>query len=143
MATSTQSLMKGRSRDSYLELVKVFPLVSIKTERHFKQAQGVLDELFARGKLDVGAEAYVDALSDLMATFEDAHHAIEPASDSEMLRHFMEAKDVTQTQLSHATGISKSTISEILSGQRQFSRQIIRSLAEYFDVDVSVLAANI
>ena len=85
---------------------------------------------------------YLDALSDLVAAYEDEHYAIEPASDADMLRHLMEAKDVTQAQLSRDTTIPKSTISEILAGKKPFSRQMIRKLAEYFSVDASVLTAN-
>jgi HTH-type transcriptional regulator/antitoxin HigA len=55
----------------------------------------------------------------------------------------MEAKGITQAQLSRDTAILKSTISEVLSGKKPFSRQMIRKLADYFQVDVSVLAANI
>ena len=53
------------------------------------------------------------------------------------------AKGVTQAQLHRDAGIAKSTISEILAGKKPFSRQLIRTLAVYFRVDVSVLAANI
>jgi HTH-type transcriptional regulator/antitoxin HigA len=70
------------------------------------------------------------------------HHAIEPASDAEMLRHLMEAKGVRQAQLSRDTAIPKSTISEILAGKKSFSRQLIRKLADYFNVESSVLASN-
>ncbi len=86
---------------------------------------------------------YLDALSDLVAAYEDEHYAIEPASDADMLRHLMEARGITQAQLSRETAIPKSTISEVLAGKRPFSRQMIRKLADYFRVDVSVLAANI
>ena len=41
------------------------------------------------------------------------------------------------------TGLPKSTISEVLAGKKPFSRQMIRKLAGYFQVDVSVLAANL
>lgn len=60
-----------------------------------------------------------------------------------MLRHLMEAKGVGQMQLSRDTGIAKSTISEVLAGKKPYNRQMIRKLADYFKVDVSVLAANI
>jgi HTH-type transcriptional regulator/antitoxin HigA len=60
-----------------------------------------------------------------------------------MLRHLMEAKKVTQAELSRETGLPKSSISELLSGRKPFSRQIIRKLAEYFKVPIGVLAANI
>jgi HTH-type transcriptional regulator / antitoxin HigA len=85
---------------------------------------------------------YLDALSDLVATYEDVHHAIEPAADADMLRHLLEAKGVTQAQLGKETGLAKSSISEVLAGKKPFSRRMIRKLASYFNVDVSVLAAN-
>jgi len=81
-------------------------------------------------------------ISDLVAAYEDEHYAIEPASDADMLRHLMEAKRVTQAQLSRDTAIPKSTICEILAGKKPFSRQMIRKLADYFKVDASVLAGN-
>ncbi len=50
---------------------------------------------------------------------------------------------MTQVQLSHDTGLPKSSVSEVLAGKKTFSRQMIRKLAEYFHVDIGVLAANI
>ena len=143
MATRAKFGLKGKARDSYLELVVAFPLASIKSDEHLEEAQEVMDRLLARGRLDHGGEMYLDALSDLVAAYEDKHHSIDPASDADMLRHFMEAKEVTQVQLHRDTGIAKSTISEVLAGKKQFSRQVIRKLADYFNVDVSVLAGNL
>ena len=143
MATKTQFRLKGKSRDSYMELVLDFPLASIKSDEHLAEAQRVMDGLLARGTLDEGEEIYLDALSDLVGSCEDEHHAIEPASDADMLRHLMEVKGVSQMRLSHDTGLPKSTISEVLAGKKRFSRQMIRKLADYFHVDVGVLAANI
>jgi HTH-type transcriptional regulator/antitoxin HigA len=142
MTPKTKFRLKGASRDSYLGLVMDFPLASIKSEEQLEEAQKVMDRLLARGELDDGQEMYLDALSDLVAAYEDEHHAIEPASDGDMLRHLMEARGVTQAQLSKDTTIPKSTISEVLAGKKPFSRQMIRKLADYFAVDASVLAAN-
>ena len=143
MATRTKFRLTKKQRDSYLELVQAFPLTSIRSEEHLEAAQTVLDELLAKGDLDDGEQLYLGGLSDLVAEYEDEHHAIEPASDADMLRHLMDAKGITQTQLHRDTGIAKSTISEILTGRKIFTRQIIRKLAEYFHVDVGVLAANL
>ena len=143
MATGSKVRLKQKPTDSYLDLVLAFPLASIKSERHLIEAQQVMDRLLARGRLDAGEEMYLDALSDLVGTYEDSHHPIEPASDADLLRHLMEAKRLTQIQLSRDTRIAKSTISEILAGKKSFSRQIIRKLADYFQVDVSVLASNL
>lgn len=143
MRTKTRFGLKGKGRDSYLGLVLAFPLASIKSEEHLEDATKVMDRLLAKTNLDLGEETYLEALSDLVAAYEDEYHAIEPASDSDMLRHLLEAKDISQARLSRDTSIPKSTISEVLAGKRRFSRQMIRKLADYFKVDVSVLAANI
>lgn len=143
MATKTKFVLRGKDRDSYLELILAFPLSSIRSDEHLNEAQKVMDGLLAKGERDDGAETYLDALSDLVGVYEDEHHAIEPASDADMLRHLLEAKGVTQAQLSQEAGIAKSTISEVLAGKKPFSRQMIRKLAEYFKVDVSVLAGNL
>jgi HTH-type transcriptional regulator/antitoxin HigA len=143
MAAKTKFSLKGKQKDSYLELILAFPLASIRSDEHLDAAQQVLDRLLAKRKLDMGEMLYLDALSDLVAAYEDEHHAIAPASDADMLRHLLEAKGVNQADLHRASGISKSTISEVLAGKKPFSRQMIRKLAEYFKVDVAVLAANL
>jgi HTH-type transcriptional regulator/antitoxin HigA len=143
MATKTTFRLKGKNRDSYLALVLDFPLASIKSDKHLLEAQRVMDRLLAGGRLNEGPETYLDALSDLVAAYEDEHHAIEPASDADMLRHLMEAKGVSQVQLSRETGLPKSAVSKVLAAKKPFSRQMMRKLADYFKVDMSVLAANI
>lgn len=143
MATKHSFSFKGKVRDDYLELVVKFPLASLKSKEQLDAAQEMIDQLLAQGDLSEGEELYLDALSDLVATYEDAHYPIEPASDADMLRHLMEAKGITQAELHRDTGLAKSTISEVLAGRRPFSRQMIRKLADCFKVDVSVLASNL
>jgi HTH-type transcriptional regulator/antitoxin HigA len=142
MTVKTKFRLKGAGRDSYLGLVTAFPLASIKSEEQLQEAQKVMDRLLARGELDDGEEMYLDALSDLVAVYEDEHYPIEPASGAEMLRHLMEAKGITQAQLSRDTTVPKSTISEILAGKKSFSHQLIREFADYFRVDARVLTVN-
>jgi HTH-type transcriptional regulator/antitoxin HigA len=143
MATKSKFGLKGKDRDSYLDLVLAFPLSSIRSNEHLDEAQRVMDQLLTRSELDDGEATYLDALSDLVAVYEDEHFAIEPASDADMLRHLLDSKGVTQAELSQEAGIAKSTISEVLAGKKPFSRQVIRKLAGYFQVDVSVLASNL
>lgn len=142
MPVKAKFSLKGTARGSYLKLVMTFALASIKSDEQLLEAQKIMDQLLAQGELDVGAELYLDALSDLVATYEDVHFSIEPASDAEMLRHLMEAKGVTQAQLSKDTTLPKSTISEVLAGKKRFSREMIRKLAKFFNVEAGVLAAN-
>jgi HTH-type transcriptional regulator/antitoxin HigA len=143
MATKTVKRFKGKVRDAYLELVKTFPLTSIRSEDDLEAAQKVMDRLLAEARLSSGEAMYLDALSDLVAAYEDEHYPIEPASDAEILSHLMEAKGITQTELHRNTKIAKSTISEVLAGKKLFSRQMIRTLADYFGIPSSTLAVNI
>jgi HTH-type transcriptional regulator/antitoxin HigA len=143
VATKSKFKLKGKDQDSYLELILAFPLSSIRSDEHLDEAQKVIDWLLAKRKLDDSEETYLDALSDLVGVYEDEHHEIEPASDADMLRHLLEAKGVSQAQLSQEAEIAKSTISEVLAGKKPFSRQLIRKLADYFQVDVGVLASNL
>ena len=129
--------------DSYFELVAQFPLISSHSEADLNAAQAILDRLPTKGDLDAGDVLYLDALSDLIGAYEDVHHPIAPASDADMLRHLMDAKGIARAQLHRVVGIPRSTISEVLAGKRPFSKAMIRTLAEFFDVDASVLASNL
>jgi HTH-type transcriptional regulator/antitoxin HigA len=142
MTVKTKFSLTVAGRDRYLKLVTAFPLASIKSDEQLHEAHKVMDHLLAQGELKGGEEMYLDALSDLVAAYENEHFAIEPASDAEMLRHLMEAHGVTQAQLGSDTAVPKSTISEILAGKKHLSRQVIRKFANYFRVDASLLAAN-
>lgn len=143
MATKTKTRRDRKIEDSYLDLVIEYPLTSIKSQDQLNAAQAMIDRLITKGTLDEGEELYLDALSDLVAAYEDVHYPIRLASDADMLRHLMDAKDVTQVQLHRQTGIPKSTISEVLAGKKPFSKGMIRTLADFFKVDTSVLASNL
>ncbi len=143
MTTKRKFSLKGSEKDSYLELVIEFPLASIRSMDHFLAAQAIMDRMVTQGKMDDGEALYLDALSDLVATYEDDHYPIAPASDAEMLQHLLETKGLSQADLHRQTGMPKSTISEVLSGKKRFSRQMIRKLADFFKIDVGILTANL
>ena len=143
VATKTKAREKRQVPKSYLNLIIELPLASIKTQQQLDVAQAMMDRLLRQDSLDEGEELYLDALSDLVASYEDAHYPIAPASDADMLRHLMDAKEVTQAELHRQTGIPKSTISEVLAGKKPFSKALIRTLADFFKVDASVLASNL
>jgi len=123
-----------RALDYYLKLVKKFPLTSIRNDEELTAAQAVLDGLLDNEPLDEGAEEYLEALSDLIALYEEEHVPMSNPSDAAMLRHLMEAKGVSQASLTSHTGIGKSTISEILSGKRPLTRKNVAKLSKYFHV---------
>jgi HTH-type transcriptional regulator/antitoxin HigA len=143
MATKTKVRPNRQVHKSYLNLIVQSPLASIKSQQQLDTAQAMIDQLLRKETLDEGEKLYLDALSDLVAAYEEVHHPIAPASDADMLRHLMDVREVTQAELHRQTAIPKSTISEVLAGKKAFSKALIRTLADFFKVDASVLASNL
>ncbi|MEX2118704.1 MAG: helix-turn-helix transcriptional regulator [Pirellulales bacterium] len=136
----TRQLNLNKKLSTYLDLVAEFPLVSIRSPRQLEAAQAVADRLLARGMLDAGEEMYLDALSELMAAYEDAHYPMQPGSDADMLRHLMDAARISQADLSRSTGVPTSVLSSILAGKTRLGSKALRSLADYFQIDAALLS---
>jgi HTH-type transcriptional regulator/antitoxin HigA len=93
-----------------------------------------------RSSLAPQEEDYLEVLGDLVERYESEAHPMAPVSDVEMLRHLIDAKGVSQTEVSKATGIADSTISEVLKGKRSLNRSHIGKLSRYFGVSPEVFA---
>jgi HTH-type transcriptional regulator/antitoxin HigA len=130
-------------QDTYLQLIRQFPLRPIRNEAELDEATTVLNGLLDRDRLDAGEQDYLDVLGDQIERYEDQAHAIDTSdlTDAEMLADLMEAKGVKQAEVARATGIAVSTISEVLAGKRRLSRGHIGKLAAYFHVGVAVFGA--
>jgi len=136
-------MLKGRVKTNYVKLVSEFPLVEIGSEEHLKAAEHMLESLLDCDKLSVAQEKYLNVLAMLIERYEAEHYPIGEASDADLLRLFLEDRELTQSRLADEAGISKSTISQILSGDRPFSKGVINKLADYFGVDKSIFAQNV
>jgi HTH-type transcriptional regulator/antitoxin HigA len=126
-----------RVPDTYLDLVRKFPLIHVRDDDHLAEATEVLDRLLERD-LDEGEQAYVDVLTDLIEDYEDEHIAIPDASEADVLRELMRANRITQAELKRRTGIAQSTISAVLSGVRSLTKDQIVLLAKFFHVSPAV-----
>jgi HTH-type transcriptional regulator / antitoxin HigA len=135
MATANRS---GSAKERYLELVRKLPLRPIRSDDELDEAVRMVDSLLSRRDLAAEEEDYLEVLGDLVERYEAEAHPMRPVSDAEMLSHLIEAKDVSQTDVSEATGIADSTISEVLNGKRSLNRSHIGKLARYFNVSPGV-----
>jgi len=127
--------------DPYLDLIRRLPLRPIRSEEDLDRATAMMNGLLDREDLDPGEGDYLDVLSDLVEKYEAEHHAIAPASDAEVLRHLIEARDLTQARVAEDTGIAESTISAVLTGKRTLNRKQIGTLARYFLVHPATFLA--
>jgi len=127
----------ARTTDSYMQLLRRFPLKTIKNDEDHEEATAMISELMGHD-LDGGAGDYLDALLVLVNKFEDEHHAIdESMTPQQALRALMEANTLTQADIGRIIG-SESAVSMFLKGQRDLSKSQIKKLAERFKVDASL-----
>jgi HTH-type transcriptional regulator/antitoxin HigA len=122
--------------DAYMLLVQEFPLRPIRNDRELARASEMADGISLRDSLVPAEEDYLDVLDGLILQYEKEHHAVPPLTDAELLRELIQARRVTQRQVASATGVVYSTISSVLAGRRNLTRDQIGVLARYFQVDV-------
>ncbi len=125
-------------REPYLDLVRQFPLRPIRSEKVLDRATKVIDSLIDCTSLSADQRDYLNVLSDLVEAYEEERYPMPKISDARMLRHLIEARGVSQTEVAKATGIANSTISAVLKGVRQLTREHIGQLAKYFHVEPGV-----
>jgi HTH-type transcriptional regulator/antitoxin HigA len=122
-----------RVPDTYLKLVKRFPLIHIRDDGHLEEALGVLNELL-RNNQDKGHQEYLDVLTDLVAAYEDEHVPTPDVSEADVLRELIRTNGLSQTELAKVVGIAQSTISAVLTGGRSLTKGQILKLARFFGV---------
>ncbi|PHS04748.1 MAG: transcriptional regulator [Blastopirellula sp.] len=139
---TTKYKLTGKSKDSYMNcLVKFMPLISIKDINHLAYASEVIDELISQDRSE-GEDEYLKALTDLIEAYEDKNVEVQESSVCEMLSHLIHSRGTTQAAIAKEAGISRSTLSEILSGKDKVSKKIALKLAEYFGVSVALFLKN-
>jgi len=126
-----------RASSSYLTLARAYPLHPIRSDADLDEAIAVLDGLLGRRKpLDEQERDYRDCLSHEIERYEAEAYPMPDVFGAEMLRHLIDARDATLSEVAKATGISLSTLSAILNKKgRKLNLEHVRVLAPYFGVE--------
>ncbi len=106
-------------------------------DAHLDEAIAVIDRLLDIPKRSTAEEEYLQALTDLVAVYEDAHVVIPPVNGLDALRYLMEENGLTQADLVSDFG-TRSIVSEVLAGKRHLALTHITRLAERFGVPADV-----
>jgi HTH-type transcriptional regulator/antitoxin HigA len=122
-----------RVPDTYLRLVKRFPLIHLRDEAHLDEALAVIDGLLRRDR-DPGAQEYLDVLTDLVAAYEDEHVPMPDVSEADVLRELIRSHGLSQTELARTVGMAQSTISAVLTGARSLTKGQVLKLARFFGI---------
>ncbi len=131
-------MITADSKNRYLELVSQFPLRPILSEEDHERGLTMIETLLSQDRRTRDEDDYITVLSGLIEAYEDRDALPREVSEADLLRHLIEARGVSQSQLAADTGIAVSTVSEILSGRRRLNRDHITALARYFHVSPSV-----
>lgn len=129
--------LDAATEHEYLELVRTFPLISIRDDEHLEEALQVIDRLVDNPSRSEAEEAYLGALSDIVEIYENAHVIFPPVSGLEALQYLVEENGLTADELAPLFG-SVSIVSEVLAGTRPLTLTYIGWLADYFGVPADV-----
>jgi HTH-type transcriptional regulator / antitoxin HigA len=140
MATKTTS--HTEVADDYLQLVKRFPLVPIRSAGHLRDAFKVLDELSVidEDRLTRGQADYLSVLTDLVEKYEDRHDPVHGVFEDGVaaLEYLLDQHDMTASDLGRLLG-NRQLGSAIVRRQRQLSKEHVLKLADHFKVSTDLL----
>lgn len=130
--------LRRPASDSYMALIRRFPLRPIRNDRDYTAAVGVLNTLAVRdeGTLDPGEQDYLETLTLLVESYDDRHFRIDTTDVTplELLKHLMANSQMSVSDLGRVIG-SQPLASMILAGTREISREKARLLAAHFGLE--------
>ena len=131
-----KTIKKKTEADSYLTMIRLFPLRPIRNGIECEQATRILDEYFPRGDLDRGTADYIQVLAGLVAEYEEKHDAVDTSQISplDLLKHLMESNNMTIADLGRLLGNS-GLASMILHGDRSISKTNAKILGKRFGLN--------
>jgi HTH-type transcriptional regulator/antitoxin HigA len=134
MATTIKAA-KITIADDYLDLVKRFPLVPIRNDRHLKDAHTIIDELSSIGEdnLTEGQLSYLLVLGDLATAYESAafDEMTKNVGGLDILKHLMEEHGLTGSDIGRIIG-QRELGAKVIKGTRQISREHAKLLGKHF-----------
>jgi len=107
----------------------------IRNERDHARALRQIDKIMRRGpKLPRAESELVEVLATLIENYESVAQPTPQVSPADRLAHLIDARGVTNAEVAAATGIPRSTITNVIAGRRKLSTANVARLANYFDV---------
>ena len=106
----------------------------IKTGRQYNQYCKELEDLVMLKKKSKDQKDIIDLLTLLIEKWDDDHSSSVEMHPIELLKQLMDIHDLNAASLSKNTGIDKTILSKIINHKKGFSKDVIRTLANYFKV---------
>lgn len=111
-------------------------ITAIRTQKDYRAA---IDRLLAKGKrISAAEDRDLEALSLLVADYEDRHFPVEEMDPVEYLAHHMENTGRTQADLAALLN-SRSLASEIMNRRRAMSLEVMRRISSGWHIPIVLL----
>jgi HTH-type transcriptional regulator / antitoxin HigA len=123
--------------ETYGRLLAQYRPKPIETEAENEAAIALALELEHRSSRTPEEDTLLALLVTLIEKFEEAQYPIPVGSSHSMLHHLMDARDLEPSDLYSVLG-SEEMVETILSGQQAIDPAQAQSLAQFFQVDVSL-----
>lgn len=130
------------SKSDYLSLLRRFQPRPIHSKEALSRAYKWIDQLMSKPKLSRDEADMLEMLSMLVERYESIEHPTPDVSPAEMLAHLMEERGLSNAELARQTNIPRSTVTEILKGERSISKTNVSRLADAFGVLPGVFLGN-
>jgi len=128
---------------TYQALLQEFVPRPISSERAYQRALTQVDGLIRKARRSRAEDDVLELLATLVEQYELRQgHAVPELSPRDRLAGLIEARQVTQTELSRACHVPRTTINEILAGRRGISKANALRLAKYFGVPAEEFIAE-
>ena len=106
----------------------------IKTREQYDEYCSILDLLLENDSEDTAIEDEIDLLTTLIEAYDRENTAFKELDPVELLRSFMDERNMKAIELSHYLESSRGNVSDILNYKKSISKKLIRKLAALFKV---------
>lgn len=125
------------SPEKYSSLLVQYQPKPITSDIENERAIAFAQQLEHKGNLSQEETTLLELLYVLIDQFEKDNYPINEGSPLDVLKHLMEENHIKQEKLVGIIG-SRGVVSEVLNGKRSISKNQAKSLAQFFNVDVSL-----
>jgi len=134
MNQALQAARSGQLPKSYSELVALHVPRPISDKVAYENTVALVDAL-AGHKLNADQEDYLEILSDLIESYEEAHFpALPKVTGLKLLQYLLEENALTGDDLAKLLKVDRSAAYKIIKGSRNLTTDHIRRLCDRFSV---------
>lgn len=106
----------------------------IKSERQYNQYCDELEKLLESSSKSKAIKEEIELLSLLIEKWDEEHNTFNEVDPITLLKSLMNENSLKSKDLVEILGVSKGLVSDILNYKKGLSKEIIRTLSEYFKV---------